>query len=57
MKVWDGSQFLDPATAPQPCYDADNKRLQLITIEVTDTSGKIIESMDVVKSEGGEATP
>ena len=57
VKVWDGNEFLDPASAPQPCYDNENKRLQLITIEVSDTAGQIVETMDIVKSEGGEETP
>lgn len=59
VKLWDGVQFLDPAESERACseHENENKRLQLITIEVRDTAGQIVETIDIVKSEGGEAAP
>jgi hypothetical protein len=49
VEVWDGTQYWDPAVAPQPCYDDAGFKLQLIKIEVTSPSGKIIEDLQLVK--------
>lgn len=49
VKVWDGDQYLDPGSAPQPCYDARGFKLQLITIRVSSPDGDIIETVEVVK--------
>lgn len=49
VKVWDGSLYWDPAVAPKPCYEEDGYRLQLITLQVTDPAGTIIETIQVVK--------
>lgn len=51
VKVWDGSQYWDPAVAPKPCYDSDGFRLQLITMQVTSPDGDIIETLQVVKDD------
>lgn len=49
VKVWNGEQYLDPYTAPQPCYDNEGKFLQLVTIQVLSPDGDILESVEVVK--------
>jgi len=49
VEVWDGTQYWDPSVAPKPCYDGDTFKLQLIRIEVTSPSGKIIEDLQIVK--------
>jgi hypothetical protein len=49
VQTWDGTQYWDPAVAPQPCYDSGGFKLQLIKIEVTSPSGRIIEDLQVVK--------
>jgi len=51
VKVWDGDSYLDPYSAPKPCYDSDGFRLQLITIRVESPDGDIIESVEVVKND------
>ncbi len=51
VKVWDGDQYLDPYSAPKPCYDSDGFRLQLITISVESPDGDVIESVEVVKND------
>jgi hypothetical protein len=49
VKVWNGDEYLDPATAPKPCYDVDGFKLQLVTIQVESPDGDIIETVEVVK--------
>lgn len=49
VKVWDGTQYWEPALAPKPCYDADGYLLQLVTLQVTSPDGDIIETIQVVK--------
>jgi hypothetical protein len=49
VEVWDGTRYWDPAVAPQSCYDSAGFKLQLLKIEVTSPSGKIIEQLEVVK--------
>lgn len=49
VKVWDGTRYWDPAEAPKPCYEEDGYFLQLITLEVTNPGGDIIETIEVVK--------
>jgi Tfp pilus assembly protein PilV len=49
VKIWDGNNYWEPATAPQPCYDADGYLLQLVTLQVTSPDGRIIETIQVVK--------
>ena len=49
VKIWDGTQYWDPDLAPKSCYDPDGFLLQLITMEVTNPSGEIIETIEVVK--------
>lgn len=51
VKVWNGDKYLDPYTAPQPCYDVDGFYLQLITIRVESPDGDIIETVEVVKND------
>jgi hypothetical protein len=49
VKVWDGNRYWEPAVAPRPCYDPDGFLLQLITMQVTNPAGDIIETIQVVK--------
>lgn len=49
VKIWDGSRYWEPAVAPQPCFDTDGYYLQLITLQVTNPAGDIIETIEVVK--------
>ena len=49
VKIWDGTRYWEPASAPKSCYDVDGFFLQLITLEVTNPNGDIIETIEVVK--------
>lgn len=53
IKVWDGNTYWDPADTSDPddCFQAEGFSLQLITIQVTDPDGKLLESVQVVKSD------
>lgn len=51
VKVWDGTRYWDPASAPKECYDMDGYYLQLITLQVTSPGGDIIETIQVVKGD------
>ena len=49
VRVWDGSQYWAPNEAPKPCFEEDGYFLQLITLQVTNPAGDIIETIQVVK--------
>ncbi len=49
VKIWDGTKYWEPASAPKPCFDVDGFLLQLITLQVTSPDGDIIETIQVVK--------
>lgn len=49
VRVWDGSHYWDPNEAPKPCFEEDGYFLQLITLQVTNPNGDIIETLQVVK--------
>ena len=51
IEVWDGSRYWTPAETADPddCFQADGFSLQLVTIEVADTDGEIVETVQVVK--------
>lgn len=49
IKIWDGTQYWEPALAPKPCFDVDGYLLQLITLQVSSPDGDIIETIQVVK--------
>ncbi len=40
---WDGNQY------QSKCYDEFNINLQLVTLQVTNPSGKIVKTVEVVK--------
>lgn len=53
IEVWDGNRYWTPAETSDPddCFKDDGYSLQLITVEVRDTEGEIVESVQVVKGE------
>jgi len=53
IEVWDGNKYWTPTEAgvPDPCYKAAGFSLELITIQVQDPLGEIIEKVQVVKGD------
>ena len=49
VKIWDGSNYWEPAVAPKPCFDTDGYLLQLVELQVASPDGDIIETIQVVK--------
>lgn len=49
VKIWDGTKYWEPSTAPKPCFDVDGYQLQLVTLQVSSPDGEIIETIQVVK--------
>lgn len=49
VRIWDGTNYWEPAVAPKPCFDSDGYLLQLIELQVSSPDGRIIESTQVVK--------
>jgi hypothetical protein len=62
VKVWDGTRYwspeewqtANPADPADPCFDETGYYLRLVTMQVTGPDGDIIETLQVVKRDGGE---
>lgn len=48
IDVWDGTRFVDFASQSL-CYDQFLLRQQLVTVEVVDSAGKMLEQLQLVK--------
>lgn len=53
IEVWDGNSYLAPneTTDPDGCFKDEGFALQLITLQVRNPDGQIVESVQVVKDE------
>lgn len=49
VKAWDGSAYWAPGESATYCHEADGFKLQLVTLQVRNPDGRIIETLQVVK--------